>query len=94
MLLPIHDQAVIDLIRENDQLMAAGNVHNSHQQLLGIQGACGVIGIDNNDRLGLGCDLAFNIFRIGIPIGLFIADVMNRRTACQIGAGCPERVIR
>ena len=93
MLFSVHDQTIINLVRENNQFMATSDLHDLLQQLTGIQRAGGVIGIDNNDCLGLGRDLALNIRKVRIPIGGFVANIMHRFAACQIGTSRPQRII-
>ena len=85
--LAVHDQAVVDLIREEDQLLFPGQRHDLLQQLTGIQGAGGIVGIDDKDGAGAGGDLAADILDIGIPVGLLIAGIKD-----GFGSGDQRRV--
>ena len=67
MLIPVHDQTVINLIGENDQLMLSCDLYNLLQDLLRIYRTCRIIGINDNDGLGLICDLASDVINIRIP---------------------------
>ena len=78
MLLAVHDQAVVDLIREEDKFLFPGDRHNLLQQFAGVQRASGVIGIDDEDGTGAGGDLPANVLDIGVPVGGFIAGVEHR----------------
>ena len=94
MLIAIHKQSVIDLIRENDELVLSSNLYDSLEDLLRINGTGRIIGVDDDDRLGLVRDLALDVRKIRIPVTLLIAQLMNDVAACQCRARCPERIIR
>ena len=67
MLIPVHDQTVINLIGENDQLMLSCDLYDLLQDLLRIYRTCRIIRINDNDGLGLICDLASDVINIRIP---------------------------
>ena len=90
----IHNETVIDLVRKDDQLMLPGNLNDLFQDLLRIQYACRVIGIDDNDSLGTVRDLAADIIEIRIPVGFLITDIVHYRTSGQCGRSRPQRIIR
>ena len=90
----VHHQTVINLVREKDQLMLPGNLYQLLQKLLGVQRTGGVVGIDDNQRLGHRGDLALDILYIGTPIRAFIADVMHRLATGQVYTGGPKRIVR
>ena len=94
MLLAVHHQTIIDLIRKDNQLMASRNLHDALQQILRIQRTGWVIRVDDNDTLGAIRDLALDIVQIRHPFRFLITDIVNRMTAGQIRSGCPQRVIR
>ena len=52
------------------------------QDFLGIDSSCRVIRVDDNNGLGLICNLALNILNIRIPFGLLIADIVDYISAC------------
>ena len=66
MLIPVHDQTVINLIGENDQLMLSCDLYDLLQDLLRIYRTCRIIRINDNDGLGLICDLASDVINIRI----------------------------
>ena len=78
MLLVVHDQAVVDLIREEDKFLFPGDRHNLLQQFAGVQRASGVIGIDDEDGTGAGGDFPADIRDIWVPVGGFVAGVEHR----------------
>ncbi len=54
----------------------------------------GIVGIDHDDRLGAVVDLPRDILRIGIPVRLLVAEIMNRPSSREIDRCGPERIIR
>ena len=54
--MPIHDHAVIDFIRKDNQIILTGNLNNLQQEFLRIKGSSWVVWIDKDDRLGIGSD--------------------------------------
>ena len=93
-LVPIHDQAIIDLIGEDHELVPARDLDDALQDLLGVQRARGVVGVDDDDCLGALGYLGLHVVQIGVPLVLLVADVVNGRTAGKRGAGRPQRIIR
>ena len=94
MFFPVHDKAVVDFIREDNKLMFSRNIHDFLENFPGIERSGRIVGIDKDDRLCSVCDLLLNVVDIRIPLGLFVADVVNGGTACQGGAGSPQRIVR
>ena len=93
MLLAGKHQTVVDLVGEDHQLMLSCKVNDLLQNFLGVQCARGVVGVDDNDRLGLGSDLAAHIVNIGVPIRGFIAQIVDRLTAGQSHTGGPQGIV-
>ena len=94
MLVAVHDQAVVDLIGENNQLMLSCNLHDLLQNLLGINSSCRVVRVNDNDGFGLVCDLALDIVDVRVPLRLLVTDVVDYIAACQGSCGGPERIVR
>ena len=94
MLQSIHDQTIVNLIGENNELMFSGNVDDLLQQFLWIKRSGRIIWIDDDNCLGLIRDFRADIVDIGIPFGSLITDVMHGGTASQIHAGGPQRMVR
>ena len=93
MLFAVHDEAVVNLIREDDELVLSRNLYNLFEEFLRIKGACRIVRIDYDDSFRLVGYLFLYVLKVRIPVGLFITDIMYRLAACQIGTGRPERVI-
>ena len=93
MLLTVHDQTVVDLVGEDDQLVLPGDLDDLLQNLLGVQRTGGVIGVDDDDGLGAGVDLLADVGDVGEPLGLLVAAVVDSGTAGQGDAGGPQGVV-
>ena len=91
---PIHDQTVVDLIREDHELVLSRKIDNLLKHFFRIQRAGRIVRIDDDDRLGLVGNLGTHVVDVRIPFGILIADVMHRGSAGQIHASCPQRIIR
>ena len=76
MLFSIHNKTVINLIRENDQLVFSCEVYNLLQYFLRIKSTGRIVWIDDNDRFCTVVDLLTHIFDIRIP-DAFDLDEIN-----------------
>ena len=85
----VHNQAIVNFVGKDHQLMLAGNIDDLLQHFARIQRAGGVVGVDDDDGLRARRDLALDIVDIGIPFSLLVANVVNGRTAGKGGAGRP-----
>ena len=89
----VHAQAVVDLVREDHQLVPAGDLHDLLEHLARVDGARGVVGVDDHERLGVARDLSLHVGEVGRPLGLLVAQVVHGRAARERGAGGPQRVV-
>ena len=94
MLFSIHNKTVINLIRENDQLMLSCEVYNLLQYFLRIKRTGRIVWIDDNDRFCTVVDLLTHIFDIRVPVRLLITDIVYRLSTGKCCTGSPERIIR
>ena len=94
MLFSIHNKTVINLIRENDQLMLSCEVYNLLQYFLRIKRTGRIVWIDDNDRFCTVIDLLTHIFDIRVPVRLLITDIVYRLSTGKCCTGSPERIIR
>ena len=72
--------------------MLPGDIDHAFNDLFGINGAGGVIGVDNKKSLGLGSDLAADIIKVGIPVALFVAEIKDGLCSGDNGEIGPEGV--
>ena len=94
MLFSIHNKTIINLIRENDQLMLSCEVYNLLKYFLRIKRTGRIVWIDDNDRFCTVIDLLTHIFDIRIPVRLLITDIVYRLSTGKCCTGSPERIIR
>ena len=74
--------------------MFPGHLHDLLQHLFGIQGAGRVVGIDDDNALGLIRHLAPQILDIRIPVGGFIAYIVHGFAPRQSNGSGPQGIIR
>ena len=94
MLVAVHDQAVVDLVGKDHELVLAGDLDDALQNLLGVDGTRGVVGVDDHDGLGAAGDLGLHVGQVRVPLVLLVADVVDGVAAGQGDAGGPQRVVR
>ena len=73
--------------------MPARNLNDALEHLTRVNGARGVVGVDDDEGLGRARDLGLHILQVGIPIGLLVAQVVHRMAAGKGRARRPERVV-
>ena len=74
---------VVDLVREQHQVVLARHFDDIHQHFARIDRARRVVRIDQYQGLGIGGDLGLDVGDIGEPACLFVAQVMHRLAAGQ-----------
>ena len=94
MLHTVHHQSVIDLIRKNNQLMFPCHLYNLFQNFSAVYCTGRIVRVDDDDSFCTVCNLFLNVINIRVPVCLFIAHIMYRRTASQRYRCCPEWIIR
>ena len=94
MLRIIIKNAVVDFVGKNQQLVLAGNIHNLLQDFPGIHRTGGIIGVDHHNGFGFVGDFRLDVLNRGVPVVLFIAQVVHGFAAGKGGSGGPQWVIR
>ena len=94
MLGAVHQQSVVDLIGEDDQTVFLSHIGDLLKQILRVHSTGWVIGVDDDDSLGVGGDLLLYVVDIGVPARLLVADVVYCRTARKGHRSRPQRVVR
>ena len=94
MLIAVHAQPVVDLVREDHELVLARDLDDLLQDLARVDRARGVVGVDDDDGLRARDTRSRVVGDVGAPFGLLIADVVHGDAAGERGAGGPERVVR
>ena len=75
MLVVIQNQFVVNLIRENYQVVPAGQFRDLLQHAARAHRAGGIIGIDQHNAAGARCDLLMDVHQIGLPAVIFIKPI-------------------
>ena len=93
MLHAVHAEAVVDLVREDHELVLAGDADDSLEDLARVHGTGRVVRVDDDDGLGPRRDLGADVIEVGSPVRLLVADVVHDRAAGERGAGGPQGVV-
>jgi hypothetical protein len=88
------EDLVVDLVRDHQQVVAPGEVEHCLQHLPRIDGASGVVRVDDHDGTGPAGDLRCHVGQVREPGGVFVAQVVHRLAARQGGDGGPQREVR
>ena len=73
-------------------MVLPGQLGNGQEGLLAVYGTGGIIGIDDQDGLGPGGDLAADILQVRVPVLLRVAAIMDRLSAAQVGIVAPQGI--
>ena len=84
---------VVDLIGKNDQAMGSGNVNDAPENVIAVQSAGGVVGVDDHNALGLGRDFGTNVSQIGGPALRLLAHIVHGRGTRHAGRGRPQGIV-
>ena len=94
MLGAVEEDAVVDLVREHEERVLAGDVGDALENLARVDGAGRVVRVDHDDRLGARCHLRPDVLEVGLPPVLLVASVVHGRAAAQARHRGPQRVVR
>ena len=73
----VHDEAIVDFVGEDDELVFARDVDDLLEHFLWVKCAGGVVRVDDDNRLGVAGDLGADVVDVRIPFGLFVAQVVH-----------------
>ena len=93
MLKAVHDEAIVDFVAENHQVVTSGQFDDLLEHFARVQRACRVVRVDDDERLGSRRDFRLHVGKVREPVGLLVANIMNRCTARERGACGPQRII-
>jgi hypothetical protein len=91
--LVVVQDAVVDLVGEDHQLVAPREVEHALQQLPRVDGAGGVVGVDDHHCPGPVSDLRGEVVEVRQPVRGLVAEVVHRLAAGERGDGGPEREV-
>ena len=89
----VHAQTIIDLVREDHELVTAGDINDFLEHLARIDGAGGVVRVNDDDGLSAARNLGLHVGDVRHPLGLLVADIVNRIAAGKRGTGGPQRIV-
>ena len=84
---------LVDLVGHHDQIVAAGDVDQAPDRLLAVDGAGGVVGVDDDDGVRVLGDLRLEVGQVGVPAVALVAPVVHRGAAGQRDRAGPQRVV-
>ena len=87
-------QLVVNLVGEDDQIVAPRQFGQLLQHAAGADRARGIIGIDQNDGAGARIDLVLDVDQVGLPAVVFVQVVGRDRNAELAQHRGVQRVIR
>ena len=90
----IVEDLVVDLVGKDDQAVLAGDLEDLLQQVIRIQRAGGVVGVDDDDGARALGDLGADVVQIRQPARAFITHVVHGRATREADRRRPQRVIR
>ena len=74
--------------------MAPGDVDEPLDDLLAVDRARRVVGVDDDQRVGVLGDLGLDVGEVGVPAVLLVAAVVHRLAAGERDRAGPQRVVR
>jgi len=89
----VEDDLLVDLVAEHHEPVAAGDVDQLADHLLGVDRAGGVVRIDDHQPAGAVGDLRLDVRQIGLPVLLLVAAVVHGPAAGQGDRPGPQRVV-
>ena len=87
------EDLVVDLVGKDDQVVLAGDFQDLLQQVVRIQRAGGVVGVDDDDGARALGDLGADVVQIGQPACPLVAHVVHGRAPREADCGRPQRVV-
>ena len=73
--------------------MLACHIHNLLKHGTRVDGAGGVVRVNNHDALGALGNLRLNVFDVRVPVVFLIAEVVHGLAAHQRGGCGPQRIV-
>ena len=90
----VEQDAVVDLVGEQQQGVLPGDLGDPVQHLPAVDRTGGVVRIDDHDRLGAVGDLRADVLEVRLPAVLLIAHVVDRVPPAEARHRRPQRVVR
>ncbi len=88
------EDPVVDLVREDHEVVPAGDLDDAGQRLAAVDRSGRVVRINDYYCPGPGGDLACDVVEVGHPVGGLVAHVVDGPAAAQTDDRGPQRVVR
>ncbi len=89
----VEQDLLVDLVGEDHELVAPGDVDEPLHRLLAVDGTRGVVGVDDHEGVGVLGDLRLDVGQVGVPPVALVAPVVHRSAAGQRHGARPQRVV-
>src|SRR5699024_2941611 len=89
----LEEDLLVDLIGEDHQIVAAGDVHQGFDHLFAVDGAGGVVRVDDHQGVGIGGDLGLDVLQVRHPRVGFVAQVVHGSASGEGDGTGPQRVV-
>ena len=87
------EHPVVDLVGQQEQAVAAGQLDQPGQHRTGVDRAGRVVGVDDHERLGALGDPGLDVGQVGVPAVGLVGQVVHRGASGQADRRGPQRVV-
>ena len=88
------EDLLVDLVGHQDEVVAAGDVGHARDDLVAVDRAGRVVGVDDDQGVGVLGDLGLDVGEVRVPAVGLVAAVVDRRPPGQGHGPGPQRVVR
>ena len=90
----LEQDLLVDLVGHDHELVPPGDVDESLDGLLAVDRAGRVVGVDDDQGVGVLGDLGLDVGQVGVPVVVLVAAVVDRGAAGEGDRAGPQRVVR
>ncbi len=90
----VEDDLLVDLVGHDDELVPPGDVDHPLDDVLAVDRAGRVVGVDDDDRVGVLGDLRLDVLEVGVPPVGLVTPVVHGGPAGQGHGAGPQGVVR
>src|SRR5690606_24011952 len=87
------EDPVVELVGEDDEVAAAGDLDDARQDVPRVHGAGRVVRVDDDDGAGAVADLRLDVVEGRLPPVVLVAQVVDGRAAAEGDRRRPQRVV-
>ena len=89
----LEEDLLVDLVGHDDEVVAACDVDEALDDVLGVHGARGVVRVDDDDGVRVLGDLALDVRKVRVPPVLLVAQVVHGLAAGERHGTRPQGVV-